>query len=155
MHEVGLYTSCFLRKRNLEWWADRSHMVQCIEDVSLIRLGACKRNERVYHGKESSTKDFFFVYTYLFSQMYVRVTFATFQSDVLCKLNIAPTQLHPNGWTCIHAFVITPSVPIFLHYYHVRPLIKRGWVLLTPWEINGYINHSRILLKGLRRGILI
>lgn len=53
-------------------------------------------------------------------------------------MNITPSQLHLNEWAYIQAFTamclalaIVPSVSVFFHYYHVRPLAKRGWVSLT------------------------
>ncbi|KOM37913.1 hypothetical protein LR48_Vigan03g129500 [Vigna angularis] len=70
--------------------------------------------------------------------MFVRVPFTTFQLAVLRELNVAPSQLHPNAWASTQAFVvdcsalgITPTILVFLHYFNIRPLAKRGWVSLT------------------------
>ncbi|KOM43657.1 hypothetical protein LR48_Vigan05g126200 [Vigna angularis] len=137
-HEVGSYEPDFSTREELRLWAERSYIARDGEDARLFRLGVSHPNERVFHGKGTHIEDFFFVYTYLFNQMFVRVPFTAFQSVVLGRLNVAPSQLHPNGWACIQAFVamcsalaITPIVPIFLHYFNVRPIAKRGWVSLT------------------------
>ncbi|KOM57695.1 hypothetical protein LR48_Vigan11g072800 [Vigna angularis] len=54
-------------------------------------------------------------------------------STVLRELNVAASQLHLNAWASVQAFVamcyalgITPTVPILLHYFDVRPLAKQG-----------------------------
>ncbi|WVY95090.1 hypothetical protein V8G54_034178 [Vigna mungo] len=51
-------------------------------------------------------EDFFFVYTYMFDQMYIHVPFTEFQASVLKELNIAPSQLHLNGWAVVQAFTL-------------------------------------------------
>ncbi|KOM57308.1 hypothetical protein LR48_Vigan11g034100 [Vigna angularis] len=137
-HDVGLYVSDYKTKEELQWWADRSFVVRDEYDACLIRLGVSHPNEGVFHGKGSSIEDFFFVYTYLFNQLFVRAPFTSFQSARLRELNVAPSQLHPNGLAYIQAFVvvcsalgITRSMSVFLHYFHVRPLAKKGWVSLT------------------------
>lgn len=68
----------------------------------------------------------------------MRVPFTLFQAAILNRMNVAPSQLHPNGWACIQAFIvmcsdlgIMPSVSVFFHYYYVWPLAKCGWVSLT------------------------
>ncbi|KOM54932.1 hypothetical protein LR48_Vigan10g082400 [Vigna angularis] len=146
-NDVGTFRSDYNTQEELQWWADRSHIVRNMEDAHLIRLRVSHRNERVFHGKGTSEEDFFFVYTYMFNQLFLQVSFTAFQAAVLHELNIAPSQLHPNGWAAIQAFVticaamgITPSVTIFLHYFNVRPLARRGWVSLCAV-------HSRTLLK--------
>ncbi|KOM39030.1 hypothetical protein LR48_Vigan03g241200 [Vigna angularis] len=136
--EVGSYEFDFSTREELRLWAERWYIARDVEDACLIRLGVSHPNELVFHGKGAHTDNFFFVYTYLFNQMFVRVPFTAFQSAVLRRLNVAPSQLHPNGWACIQAFVtmcsalaITPTVSVFLHYFNVRPIAKRDWVSLT------------------------
>ncbi|KOM55497.1 hypothetical protein LR48_Vigan10g138900 [Vigna angularis] len=145
-HDVT-FRSDYNTREELQWWADRSHIVCDMEDARLIRLGVSHRNERVFHGKGTSEEDFFSVYTYMFSRLFLRVPFTAFQAVVLRDLNVAPSQLHPNGWAAIQAFVmicaameITPFVAIFLHYFNVQPLTRRRWVSLSTV-------HRRTLLK--------
>ena len=60
-----------------------------------------------------------------------------FQIGVLKFLNVAPTQLHPNGWAAMQAFSIlckllslSPSPASFLYYYSSRPGKRPGWLSL-------------------------
>lgn len=132
------YTSNFGTHEDLLWWSNRSHIARDVEDARLFRLGASHPNERVFHRKGSSSEDFFFVYSYMFEQMYVRVSFTEFQASLLKELNIASSQLHPNGWAAVQAFTtlcaavgISPMVRVFLHYFNLQLVPRRGWVFLS------------------------
>lgn len=57
---------------------------------------------------------------------------------VLQELNVALTQLHPNGWTFMQAFSavytalalrLTPIT--FLHFFHVMTHTSKPWVSLS------------------------
>ncbi|KOM49703.1 hypothetical protein LR48_Vigan08g053000 [Vigna angularis] len=96
-----------------------------------------EEDERVFHGRENSSREFFYCYASLFYDLYLRVPFTTFQMDVLRTLNVAPSQLHPNGWRYMQAFAvlcralaIRPTVALFLYFFRCRPVAKRGWVSL-------------------------
>lgn len=137
-HDVGCYESEFANRGVLLEWANQSFLARDEADADLFRIGVCNPNERVFHGKGTSTEDFFYVYTYLFRRMFVRIPFTRFQAAVLKRMNVARSQLHPNGWACIQAFLVvcstlglSPSLSVFFHYFHVRPIAKRGWVSLT------------------------
>ncbi|KOM43533.1 hypothetical protein LR48_Vigan05g113700 [Vigna angularis] len=141
--DVSLYVSDYDTKAKLQWWVDRSHIVSDDEDARLIRLGVNWPNEWVFHRKGSSVDDFFFVYAYLFNQLLVRVPITAFQWTVLRELNIAPSQLHPNDWASVQEFVAmcsalgtTPMVTVFLYYFNVCLLAKRGWVFLMSASAN-------------------
>ncbi|KOM47550.1 hypothetical protein LR48_Vigan07g125400 [Vigna angularis] len=90
-HEVGSYESDFSTREELWLWAKRSYIARDGEDARLIRLGISHPNERVFHGNGAHTEEFFFVYAYLFNQMFVRVLFVTFQSSVLQR---DPTKIN-------------------------------------------------------------
>ncbi|KOM45325.1 hypothetical protein LR48_Vigan06g063100 [Vigna angularis] len=157
-HDVGTFVSDFSTREELQWWADRSHIARDVEDARLIHLGVSHRNERVFHGKGASEEDFFFVYTYMFNQLFLRVSFTAFQAPVLRDLNVAPSQLHPNGWAAIQAFVtvcaamgITPSVAVFLHYFNVRPLARRGCVSLSSVQSGTLFKPYRESFKNFKK----
>ncbi|KOM38259.1 hypothetical protein LR48_Vigan03g164100 [Vigna angularis] len=103
-HDVGIFRSDYSTGEELQWWADRSHIARDVENARLICLGVSHRNEGVFHGKRANQEDFFFVYTYMFNQLFLRVSFIAFQAAVLRELNVAPSQLHPNDWAAIQAF---------------------------------------------------
>lgn len=65
--------------------------------------------------------------SFFFSLLHLIVPFDKFEVDVLRELNVAPTQLHPNGWaaTCAFrvlcdVFVIISIAPKFLHHYTIK-----------------------------------
>ncbi|WVY98312.1 hypothetical protein V8G54_030463 [Vigna mungo] len=137
-HDVGSYEFEFGNRGVLQEWANQSFVARDEADAQLFRLSVCYPNERVFHGKGTSSEDFFYVYTYLFRRMMVHIPFTRFQAVVLKRMNVAPSQLHPNGWACIQVFMVMCSAlgvglstSVFFHYFHVRPLAKRGWVSLT------------------------
>ncbi|KOM40840.1 hypothetical protein LR48_Vigan04g103800 [Vigna angularis] len=122
----------------LTWRIGRLYIVRDVEDSRLIWAGVSLRNERVYHGKGSSPDDFFFMNANVFDQLCTRVPFTKFQMVVLWELNVASAQLTPNAWAGVQGFLamcstigITPTIPVFFHYFDVRPLPKGGWVSLT------------------------
>lgn len=90
-HDVGSYESKYKSQDDLLEWANQSFLARNEEDARLIRLSVSHPNERVFHGKGTSTEDFFFVYTYLFNRMFVCVPFTRFQTAVLRRMNIAPS----------------------------------------------------------------
>lgn len=60
--------------------------------------------------------------------MCTRLPFSDFQIDVLRALDVAPTQLHPNGWTFMQAFsvvctalALTPTHASFLYFFQALP----------------------------------
>jgi hypothetical protein len=55
--------------------------------------------------------------------------FTNFELMLLNALNVAPTQLHPNGWAFVRAFELVclgrdlePRLGVFSHFYHVKSL---------------------------------
>ncbi|KOM42855.1 hypothetical protein LR48_Vigan05g045900 [Vigna angularis] len=137
-HDASLFALEYGTKKALAWRIGQLYIVKDVEDSRLIRAGLSRRNERVNHGKGSSPDDFFFIYVNFFDQLCIRVPFTMFQMAVLRELNAVPAQLHPNAWAAVQAFTamcsaigITPTIPIFFHYFDIRPLPNGGWVSLT------------------------
>ncbi|KOM32903.1 hypothetical protein LR48_Vigan01g245900 [Vigna angularis] len=137
-YSVSLFASAYDTRELLEWRVNRTHVVWDMEDSRLVRAGVSLRDERVYYGKRSSPDDFFYMYANVFVQLFVRVPFTEFQMVVLREANVAPAQLHPNSWAAIQAFLtmclavgVTLTIPVFFHYFEVRPPPQGGWVSLT------------------------
>ncbi|KOM45407.1 hypothetical protein LR48_Vigan06g071300 [Vigna angularis] len=137
-HDASLFASTYATSEALTRKINQMYIVQDVEDSRLIWAGVSLRNERVFYGKRSSPDDFFYMYTNVFDQLCVRVPFTEFQRVVLREANVSPTQLHPNSWAAIQAFLamclavgVTPTIPVFFHYFEVRPLPRGGWVSLT------------------------
>ncbi|KOM40471.1 hypothetical protein LR48_Vigan04g066900 [Vigna angularis] len=137
-HDANLFASEYATKKALSWRVGRLYIVRDVEDSHLIRAGVSLQNERVYHGKETSPDDFFFMYANLFSQLCVRVPFYGVSNGHSPGNECRPVQLHPNSWAAIQAFLVVclavgvnPTIPVFFHYFEVRPPPKGCWVSLT------------------------
>ncbi|KOM45228.1 hypothetical protein LR48_Vigan06g053400 [Vigna angularis] len=111
--EVGEISSLFRSRAMLADWVENSCILRTLGYSACVRLVSCREDERVFHGRENSSRDFFYCYASPFYDLYLRVPFTTFQMDVLKTLNVAPSQLHPNRWG-----------------YMCRPAARRGWVSL-------------------------
>jgi len=103
--------------------------------VSMERVSAI---DRVCHGQEGATEKFFYMYMCHFSQLHVRLPLDDFTMGVLCELNVAPTQLHPNSWAYMQAFrvlcqslYLQPSPCAFLYFYDTRPRQPTTWLSLV------------------------
>ncbi|KOM31885.1 hypothetical protein LR48_Vigan01g144100 [Vigna angularis] len=135
--EVDEFSSLFRSSAVLADWVENSCILRTLGYNACVRLVACREDERVFHGRENSSREFFYCYASPFYDLYLRVPFTTFQMDVLRTLNVAPSQLHPNGWGYMQAFAvlcralaIRPTVTLFLYFFRCRSVAKRGWVSL-------------------------
>jgi len=98
----------------------------------------CSSSKRVYHGQENGPQDFFYVYTYLFTNLHVTLPFDEFTMGVLMILCIAPTQLPPNSWASMQAFRLICdlfklrwSLESFLFCYNSCLPHPVGWLSLS------------------------
>lgn len=73
----------------------------------------------------------------LFAQLHVWISFDEFTMVVLMLLNVAPTQLHLNGWSCIHTFMLicevlylSLSLKCFLYFYYTWSRDLAMWMSL-------------------------
>ena len=99
--------------------------------------------DNVCHGREGDSNEFFYFYACFFRDLHIRLPLNDFQMGILNILNIAPTQLHPNGWASMQAFSIlckmlslSPSPRSFLYYYSSRPGKRPSWLsLISKFDI--------------------
>lgn len=68
----------------------------------------------------------------------IRIPFTDFESDLLKTLNIAHSQLCPNGWGFIKAFKIvcdtmdiTHTLGLFFSFFELKGEEKGDWVSLS------------------------
>ncbi|KOM55427.1 hypothetical protein LR48_Vigan10g131900 [Vigna angularis] len=118
-------------------WVENNCILRTLDYRSCVKLVACREDERVFHGRENATNDFFYYYSPPFYDLYLRLPLTTFQMAVLKTLNVAPTQLHPNSWGYMQAFVVVCqalaiklTVALFLRFFRCHPVAKRGWIYL-------------------------
>ncbi|RDX99007.1 hypothetical protein CR513_18007, partial [Mucuna pruriens] len=77
----------------------------------------------------------------------ITLPFTTFERSVLCALNIAPTQLHPNNWAFVRTFELLsedlgrePYLGVFFWFFSPCRTEKVGWTSLSS-------HHGRQLMK--------
>ncbi|KOM47424.1 hypothetical protein LR48_Vigan07g112800 [Vigna angularis] len=133
--EASDFRSLFRNRVVLADWVENSCILRTLGYSSCVKLVAYRENERVFHGRENATNDFFYCYASPFYDMYVRLPLTNFQMEVLRTLKVAPTQLHPNSWGYMQVFAvmcqalaIRPTVALFLRFFRCRPVAKKGWV---------------------------
>lgn len=80
-HDIGSYESEYKSQDDLLVWVNQSFLARHEEDARLFHLSVSYPNERDFHGNGTSVEDFFFVYTYLFHQIFFRVPFMRFQGS--------------------------------------------------------------------------
>ncbi|WVZ21622.1 hypothetical protein V8G54_008944 [Vigna mungo] len=119
--DIDLYTSDFGTHGDLQWWVDRSYIARDVEDA-LIRMSGS------FMGRALIQR---------ISSLYIPT----------CSTRCSFGQLHPNCWAIVQAFTalctavgISLSVRVFLHYFNVQSLPRRGWVSLS-------FVHDRTLFK--------
>ncbi|KAG5029289.1 hypothetical protein JHK87_012803 [Glycine soja] len=76
----------------------------CLVTFHTVRSNATSLTEFVFMNREGINRDFFYMYDCLFRGLHVRVPFDNFAMGVLLIFNVAPMQLHPNGWVAMQAF---------------------------------------------------
>lgn len=141
--EVGTYFSQYnheLDLVNLLSWLSISIITDpelCSISLCIIRTNATSSTEFVFMNREGMNRDFFYMYDCLFRGLHVRVPFDNFAMGVLLIFNVAPMQLHPNGWVAMQAFHVlclysfVSAMPrLFLHYFYNHPQDKARWISL-------------------------
>ncbi|KOM56733.1 hypothetical protein LR48_Vigan10g262500 [Vigna angularis] len=145
-HEVRQLPSSFYDRQAFRNLINHICLVKTAADARHFELAICQRTERVCHGRGNYPYDFFYIYATMFKDLKVLLPFSDFQMGVLRTLNVAPTQLHPNGWAFMQAFSaicsglalkLTPAA--FLYSFHVQPHPSKPWVSFRttqdPWKV--------------------
>nr|KYP71788.1 hypothetical protein KK1_011061 [Cajanus cajan] len=87
------------------------------------------------------------MYQCVFKDLGVVIPFTPFECEFLKKINVAPSQLHPNSWGFLRAFQIlcsvmgmNPSLGTFMHFYQLKlgepPF---GWISLSGSSNGGFL----------------
>nr|KYP69820.1 hypothetical protein KK1_009026 [Cajanus cajan] len=103
-----------------------------------LSIEPCAPEERVFF-KVATTPPYIYMYQCLCRDLGVTFPFTPFECELLKKINVAPSQLHPNSWGFVRAFQILcavmgieSSLGIFMHFYQIKlgeP--PYGWVSLS------------------------
>jgi len=135
--DVRNQSSLFRWSRLLNSWLNYTSVISKGVSEDIVSLERVSAIDRVCHGQERATEKFFYMYMCHFSQLHVRLPLDDFTMGVLCALNVAPTQLHPNSWAYLQAFRILcqslylePSPYAFLYFYDTGPRQPTTWLSL-------------------------
>ena len=101
---------------------DKTHLSFSKEHDDKVVIRPCLPREPVCTENEGNNgHPFCFIYTTAFKKVKLRFPFTRFERELLTELDIAPAQLHPNGWTFVRAYQIIcahlghpASVDVFL-----------------------------------------
>ncbi|KOM37614.1 hypothetical protein LR48_Vigan03g099600 [Vigna angularis] len=136
-HEVRQISSSFHHRQPFRDLIGQICLVKAAADARHFKLAICHMTQRVCHDRGNYPTDFFYVYATMFKDLKVLLPFSDFQMGVMRTLNVAPTQLHPNGWAFIQAFsaicsglALKPTPATFLYFFHVQPHQSKPWVSL-------------------------
>ena len=135
--DVRNQSSLFRWFRLLNSWLNCTPVISKGVSGDIISLERVSAIDRVCHGQEGDTEKFFYMYMCHFSKLHVRLPLDDFTMGVLCALNVAHAQLHPNSWAYLQAFCILcqslylePSPYAFLYFYDTRPRQPTTWLSL-------------------------
>ncbi|KOM42651.1 hypothetical protein LR48_Vigan05g025500 [Vigna angularis] len=135
-HVAENYISYFNTGSYLEDFKDHLNLVVEVANVEDLKLAVCKRTEQACHEKEGYASDIFYAYSIIFHDMSIRIPLSAFHMGVLRELNVAPTQLHLNGWAFMQAFVavckdldLTPMSTSFFLFAPGRTSTSLGYLL--------------------------
>ncbi|RDX69400.1 hypothetical protein CR513_51487, partial [Mucuna pruriens] len=102
-----------------------------------VRVSPCRVGESISTTTPVDHKPCFYLYDTLHSKLGVKLPFSHFERAMLQALNIASTQLHPNGWAYVRAFELlcedlkkAPTLGVFFWFYTVKKAEKVGWTSL-------------------------
>ncbi|KAK2368548.1 hypothetical protein QL285_081735 [Trifolium repens] len=86
-------------------------------------------NRELVTGVNTQTPHYFYMYASVVEHLNLWLPFTEFELALLNALNVAPTQLHPNGWAFVKAFELVclgldlePRLGVFFHFYHIKSL---------------------------------
>ena len=90
-----------------------------------VKTVECREGEPICCDESSDPGGpFCFFYVTFFKKVLLRLPLSIFEKELLTELNVVPTQLHPNSWAFIRAFIILcsqldilPSVEVFLYFF--------------------------------------
>jgi len=88
---VRNFPTIFRKSDDLDKVIARAPVVQFGLPSDILIAEICGYTDRVFHGRENASIDFFYVYITLFTDLRVTLSFDDFTMDVLRILNLAPT----------------------------------------------------------------
>lgn len=115
---------------------DKTHLTFHKEHDDKVIIRPCPPGEPVCTDNDGNDgHPFCFVYATVFKKVKLRFPLTRFERELLTELDIAPAQLHPNGWAFVRAYQIVcaylghpASVDVFLFLFEAKNPGDRLWV---------------------------
>jgi len=86
----------FRDSSSISAFVDKYNLLKSDVDENILAIDYSHLTDTIFIGRSPSEAPFFFLYSFLFSDLHVALPFGDFIMGVLRELNIAPSQLHPN-----------------------------------------------------------
>ena len=124
---------------------DKTHLSFSKEHDDKVAISPCLPGEPVCTDNEGNDDHpFCFIYLTVFKKVKLRFPLTRFERELLTELDIAPAQLHPDGWAFVRAYQIIcthlghpASVEVFLFLFEANNPGDRLWV-----SFNGFAGRS-------------
>ena len=93
-------------------------------DAYKMTLVACGEDEYSFMCLSINCPHYFYVYQCMFEVLHLTLPLNDFQCALLRRLNVVPSQLHPNSWAVVRAFKIlcpffniSSSVRVLMYFF--------------------------------------
>jgi len=129
-------TSSINTEADVLHFRDKTHLTFHKEHDDKVAIRPCLPREPVCTDNDGNNgHPSCFIYATVFKKVKLRFPFTRFERELLTELDIAPAQLHPNGWAFVRAFQIIythlghpASVDVFLFLFEAKNPGDRLWV---------------------------
>lgn len=122
------------------WWRPSKLLGDwSLKSVEMLIMNIRSRSistslKKVFHTRVFPT-DYVYLYYIVLSKIAVKLPFTIFECDVLRRLNVGTSQLHPNSWIFIRAFdlvcmyfgVKATSIVFFFCFFKLKMGIPVKW----------------------------
>ncbi|RDX57984.1 hypothetical protein CR513_62734, partial [Mucuna pruriens] len=132
--DVRKVSSLFIRASSLLGIAKKI----CQPGPWLVVVRPCHPKEPVSSQSTTNETPFFFLYDTISLKLGVKLPFMSFERSVLCSLNVALTQLHPNSLAFVRTFELlcedlrwASSLVVFFWFFSLHKVTKVDWTSLS------------------------
>lgn len=135
--------------------------ISSTENEKDVVMEPCVVGERVWITQPMGVSNkYFYFYLGVIEDFRIRIPFTDFESDLLKTLNVAPSQLHPNGWGFIKDFElvceevsIIDTLGLFFYFFKLKGTDK-GVPGFPLRESQGNVS-SRLILPTIKVSSII
>lgn len=108
------------------------------DSSKVLHVEPCGPEDQVFLAASPHQPTFTYLYALIFEELGVTLPFSSFECAMLKRLNVAPSQLHPNSWGFLRCFQIIcrflgiePTPTKLMYFYQLKCGSKVKWVSLN------------------------